>query len=93
MVIYPYQIELSEIRFTPQIVRDFVNEWDRLTVRYSCTVKCTIITARVPVAVALWDHVDAHGLLDGGIIPGLNIYSNSALKAESLLGALLSEDR
>lgn len=58
VVIRPYQIKLVGNSFIPQAVGGIVNMWDRVTVRYSCMIRCTTITTRDPVAVAFWDHLD-----------------------------------
>lgn len=73
--------------FTPQAVTEIVKVWDRVTVRYRCTVKCRIIT-RETIAVAFGGHVvwGWPWVTGGRIISSLNTCQNASSTAEILSG-------
>lgn len=58
VLIRPYQIKLCEHTFTSQDFGEIVNMSDRVTIEYSCVVKCTRSSTREPVAVGFWEYVE-----------------------------------
>lgn len=84
VVTSPHRMELWEISVTFKTLKEMAIRIWIWSTSGSCTVGCTVITTRMPVAVAfesIWVG-DSHELLDTRSILSLNLRSNFVLAAE-----------